>query len=445
MRYLTIICTLALVACFTATVKADVENVKVSGDAEVRLIKREQGDLLKQQEANQIAGADDSWYDSTVRLQIDAELSDDVAACIRLINERDWDATNSGATENVELDLGYMTLDNMFGYPVKATIGRQEILIGEGFLVGDGFNQVVDTQAGADYDLVIGKSSRRAFDAVRLTYTLEPYTVDVFTAKIDEDFGQTNVDDIDLNGINLNYDYLDIATFDLGYFVMDDRAGPGLADTGLTIRALSLRGEGSVPVVPGLTVKGEYVTEDGDSFPTNTRGTKDIDANAWYLGAEYAFQDMVYEPYISTTYVFMSGDKDANTPGNDDEQFDPLCEDKEWGVLVENLTLPGTVDDELQTNLNAWKIGAGLKLDPVVEGLSLDIAYLMADKDEAAAGVSDDIGDELDVTLTYDYTEDVQFGLQAAWFDAGKYFTDTYGAVYKEDASQIIGSVKVSF
>ncbi|MCK4326390.1 hypothetical protein KAW55_06505, partial [bacterium] len=67
--------------------------------------------------------------------------------------------------------------------------------------------------------------------------------------------------------------------------------------------------------------------------------------------------------------------------------------------------------------------------------------------------VDDDLGDELDITLTYDYTEDVQFGLCAAWFNPGGWFDDlqqggndlTANANRDETATQIVGSVKVSF
>ena len=437
MRYLTIIFTLALVVCLTTTAKADVENVRVGGDVGIRYINREDLDLT---DKTRTTNTDDSWFDSTVRLQIDAELSDDVASCIRLINERDWDAANSGVTEDVELDLGYMTLDNMFGYPVKATLGRQEILFGEGFLVGDGYGSVTTG------DLAAGDSVRKAFDALRLSYSAEPYTVDVFTAKIDEDFGAgAGTGDVDLNGININYDYLDIATFDLGYFVKSDSA------LNRRVKALSLRGEGSIPAVLGLTVKGEYVDEDGDSDRLNARGSKDLDASAWYLGAEYAFQDMMYEPYIGVTYTVMSGDKDSNTaaiPANDDEQFDPLYQDVDYGAIAE--LLPASAGGEIQTNLNAWTIAAGLK---PTEALSVDVAYNILKRDETASGVDDDLGDELDITLTYDYTEDVQFGLCAAWFNPGGWFDDlqqggndlTANANRDETATQIVGSVKVSF
>lgn len=426
MRYLIGACALVLVLGISLSAQAEVQNVKVGGDIQVRGIARDEFDLSDKDTA---AADDESWYDSTVRLQIDAELTDDVAAVIRLINERDW-RVDTDAEDDIELDLGYITLDNMFGYPVKATLGRQEILIGEGFLVGDGFNGVAP--AG---NLTYEKSIRRAFDALRLTYSAEPYTVDFFTAKIDDDTtASATANDVDLHGININYDYLDIATFDLGYFIKNNNTG---TNKDSETRAISLRGEGEIPTVPGLTVKGEYVIEDGDVGVSSTVD-RDLDANAWYLGAEYALQDNPYQPYIGATYIFMSGEDDTSSSDTGDyEQFDSLYEDEAYGEIAE-------LKGDSTTNLKAWKLAAGLK---PTEALSLDIAYYIMEQDEAAATYDDDLGEELDVTLTYDYTEDVQFGLSAAWFDPGDYYKGANKANtnYDEKATQIVGSVKISF
>jgi hypothetical protein len=50
------------------------------------------------------------------------------------------------------------------------------------------------------------------------------------------------------------------------------------------------------------------------------------------------------------------------------------------------------------------------------------------------------LGSALDGTITYDYTEDVQFGLTAGYFLPGNALTtDT------ANASQLIGSMKVTF
>jgi hypothetical protein len=50
------------------------------------------------------------------------------------------------------------------------------------------------------------------------------------------------------------------------------------------------------------------------------------------------------------------------------------------------------------------------------------------------------LGDALDLTVTYDYTEDVQLALTGGWFKPGQAIS-----VKEKDATQLIGSMKVAF
>jgi len=437
MRYLIAVFALVLALGVSLSAQAKVQNVKVGGDIQIRGITRSNWDLVgKDLNPNFLGGMDGSWYDSAVRLQISADLTNDVGAVIRLINERVWGYESSpgtGLDQNVKLDLGYLTLDNMFGYPLKATLGRQEMLFGEGFLIGDGFNT---KHSHSPVGSVYGDSIRKAFDALRLTYSAQPYTVDLFTAKVYEALSgpYPGGGDINLSGININYAYLDLATFDLGYFVKQGRNTNYVKND--ETKALSLSGKGSIPSLPGLTLKGEYVWENGDIALTDTK-TQDLDANAWYTGANYTLQDNPYQPYLGATYLFKSGDKNASgvTTG-DYSQFDSLYPDFEDFGTIANL------DGFTDSNLKAWKLVAGLK---PTEALSVDLAYVMLKASDVSANTSDALGNELDAGLTYDYTEDVQFGLSAAWFDPGDYFKDNYGPEVHETATQVVGSVTVSF
>ena len=50
------------------------------------------------------------------------------------------------------------------------------------------------------------------------------------------------------------------------------------------------------------------------------------------------------------------------------------------------------------------------------------------------------LGDAIDLTATYDYTEDVQLGLTYGWFKPGNALN-----IKDKDANQLIGSLKVIF
>jgi hypothetical protein len=58
-----------------------------------------------------------------------------------------------------------------------------------------------------------------------------------------------------------------------------------------------------------------------------------------------------------------------------------------------------------------------------------------------SGALSDEIGQELDLTVTYDYTEDVSFMVMADWFFPGDYFISPDDAT----ATQIVSGVKVQF
>ncbi len=51
------------------------------------------------------------------------------------------------------------------------------------------------------------------------------------------------------------------------------------------------------------------------------------------------------------------------------------------------------------------------------------------------------LGDEVDLTLVYDYTEDVQFGLMAGVFFPG----DAFAKEERKAATEVIGSITVEF
>jgi hypothetical protein len=78
------------------------------------------------------------------------------------------------------------------------------------------------------------------------------------------------------------------------------------------------------------------------------------------------------------------------------------------------------------------------------ENLTVDAQWAhfwFDEEDHRVNNENDEIGDEVDIVLTYDYTEDVQFGLLAAWFFPGDYFPGGQD----DTASDIVGSMKVSF
>jgi len=195
-KLLTAVCVLALVLGLSFSASAAVQNVRVGGDIEVKGIYQDSYDIINEVEIAGVKVYDQGpsvhdYLTQTVRLYVDAALTDNVEAYIRLIWNQDIDNAGVNA-DDVELDLAHLTLNEMYGYPCSLTIGRQELLYGEGFLVGDGLRPgVVDSATVYQYD------TRKSFDAIKAVWDYEPHQLDLFVAKIQEG------SNIALNGVPL--------------------------------------------------------------------------------------------------------------------------------------------------------------------------------------------------------------------------------------------------
>jgi hypothetical protein len=363
------------------------------------------------------------------------------------------------------------------------------LLYGEGFLVGDGLRDTVDSVAQTyQYD------TRKSFEAIKAVWDYEPHQLDLFVAKITEGanvalnsvplfltpavFVPQDTDN-DLYGINWNYDGGVYGLWDLGLFYNRSNIVGGfpiiVADRENQTWALSLRGEGNLPSVSTgvLALKGEIVKEWGVVEQGTMAGTSgfwgaSIDAerlDAWggYIEGEYTF-DNPYAPYLGLGYIYMSGDDLDNDPI---QQFNPLFEDETYGEIAEVLyglgvfNMPGAAVagfpvDTTISNASIWKLAFGLN---PTENTTIGLTYYSLTAPEEVWSISgnlDDqshvLGSEYDVAFNYNYSEDVTFGLLYALFIPGKFFeagADDFPIpgldVNLQNAQELLGSVKVTF
>src|SRR5208283_1458435 len=101
---------------------AAVQNVKVSGDIQTTFLDRQDFGLgfvagtpvTPQGLTSQVGVAEQT------RVRIDADLTDNVSATVRLINETAWGigAGEEGAGKSVDLDLAYVTLREFLYSPL---------------------------------------------------------------------------------------------------------------------------------------------------------------------------------------------------------------------------------------------------------------------------------------------------------------------------------------
>ncbi|MCQ9208612.1 MAG: alginate export family protein [Omnitrophica bacterium] len=497
-RKIALFCALiGLVAFVAAPAYAEVQNIKISGDIQSLAVYRNNYDLEDGRNywtANQIseylAEDSNSFLQSIVRLRIDADLTDNVAAAIRLTNVREWDNTVTADERDIVLDLAYVTLKEMLYSPLTLVIGRQELLYGSGLIVGPGRFQ--DDFAVLYDDLV----PLHGFDAVRAILDYDPWTLDLILVKIEEaeDVADTTAgdatddrdSDVDLYGANLGYrfDQYDAEAEAYLFFKRDENYALTVTANGSPsnlrtftenyVYTLGLRGS-AVPL-DNLTLRGEIAGQlghIGDPSAGPDGGDLELDREGLMIdvSGEYDFADVRFNPIVGVEYLYLSGEEAGVT--GDFGAWDPMYRSRFIGTIrdaLENLYTTGDpADTSGWTNQHTIKAMGSLDLGELVDGLSLDLAYLHYWFDEEPiAGADDDIGDEITMRLAYDYTEDVEFFLDGAWFFPGDYYADVHRSFYalpgegnntgnsaatnvvrnrvsNDTAVSLIGSVKVSF
>jgi hypothetical protein len=408
-----------------------------------------------------------------------------------------WSSSGTSESE-ISLDLAYVTMKEFLYSPLTLTIGRQLLRFGNGFVIGDPDTNIYAEQTSlSEGDL----SARKSFDAVRLTVDYSPLVVDGLYAKLQEDRSNLN-DDITLMGLNAAYD-LGRNTILEGYFFSKVKGSQASAVYNLDAQAATAYDNPAVgsdnyrgkadkvntiglrainKSVKNLTVDAQYAWQFGTYNPKFDPNARWLAANqqsraetanrrAWGVQVEatYDLKDIAqvakYSPAITGNYTYLSG-ADRDKLGNTSYRgWDPMFEDQTYGHLMNAIIA--------QTNMHRIALSGNAKLTDDI-GLKLDwtMAWFAKRYPEGRlavlSGIADGtttarvfrmgkeryIGQEIDATLTYDYTEDVQFSLLGGIFfpsraiNAGHQVdTSVDGGKWpsRAKAAELIGSMKVTF
>jgi hypothetical protein len=356
-------------------------------------------------------------------------LTENVEAMVRFINERVWGTHStcsgcsgvyekSGSEMDIDLDLAYIKVSDLMAPGLALTVGRQEIQFGEGLVVGSAYSTdyPADSSSFAE-DLGLQK----AFDAIRVDYTAAgaPLDITAFVATITED--GTNNNDDRLYGLNVGFDAADVARLE-GYYVRYENLDNGSTAEG-DVTTVGIRATGDVA---GFGLKGEIARQLGEC--------DDLDNEGWalLLGGSYNLPTEM-DANVHANFNLYSGDDDS---GDDDNTawttFFPSNVASRIGAIAY------AISPDVESNLQVINIGGGIR--PVEKiGLSLDWFNLNYREDVSG---EDEVGNEIDAAIVYDYTEDLSFGLQYGILLAGDAL-EKEG--YDDDPWQLIASMKIAF
>ncbi len=470
-KRLLILCAFALALALALPAYAAVQNIKVSGDVAVRSLVRQNYDLDKTGDSNTGSTPgdnQDNYFMHNVGINVMADLTDRVGVVTRIINQRDWDNNSSGAaTFDVDLDLAYVALKEFFFTPLSVTVGRQDMWYGRGFIVGAKLMDFNSSISANEY------TENSAFDAVRAVFDLDPWTLDLAYAKMDENVISSE-DDVDLIVCNLGkkigWNNAEVE----GYLVSKYDRGPiirkypyATATTEVvgenTVHTLGLRGSMDVSgnLFTETTIAGEIAHQSGKahvySGPERSR-----DAWAMDLSAEKKFSDVLWTPKLGLEYILYSGENSyAATDTGTWGAWDPVYRGKTdtairefqnyyYATRFRAANLGDNANDATEVDMdsgltNQKQLLLSGTINPINKlSLKTTVAQFWLDeglKDSSGTKRSTNLGQEVDMLLTYDYSSDLSFNLLCGAFFPGKYWI----VDQKDTATDIVGTVKLTF
>ena len=359
-------------------------------------------------------------------------------------------------------------------------MGRQELRFGNGWIVGDpDTNGLALASALAEGDL----SSRKSFDAIRARLDYNPLILDLIYAKIAENASTLN-DDTTLSGVNAGYE-LSANTNLEGFIFSKVRGvtstnGATSVDSGVATSFDTAKQATDVVNTVGARVVNKSVknlTLDGQvAYQFGTYNPK-LDPNARFVSATdkaetsarsawgtevvavYDLKDVSmiskYEPTLTGVYVYLSGEGRDKVGNKTYKGWDGMFEDQTFGHLINavmgfsNVHLAGvSLKAKPATDLTAkldYISGWFAKRYP--EGRAVALSGVSGAR-QFTMGKTPHFGQEIDLTLNYDYTEDVQMSLLGGVLLPTKAINARAAADpfrQRAIAAELIGSMKVTF
>jgi hypothetical protein len=424
MRTITTLIVAALVLGVAGAAVAELQNVQVGGKLQIR------GNYWRLDEF----GAS-SFVEQRTLLNVKADFTNDVSAFIELDSYNDWGqgfrsnyltGIDVRGDADVNLYQAYVNVKNLWGTPLSLRVGRQELVFGNEFLLGDNDN-------GPFFKGL-------SFDAIRLSYANDVFKVDAFAAKLNETFQNFGKGDIDLYGVYGSYVGIEDLTLDAYWLYVQDSTTVGKY---IDIHTFGLRGAGTFS---GFDFDAEVAYQLGNvNGPPSACpfgfGETDINYGAFGANAELGYTfDMAWQPRAFGKFAYYGGGKVEDEWGSDNVTlpFNRLFSDMSYSPFLDvnrNLT-------------NIFFYGAGVQVMPT-ECLSVKLMGSYFDRDKKLIGKKS-LGWEAGVSGTYHYSEDLAFTVGYSHFFATKshhdrdcWFDDEENSTPKFD--YVYGQTEISF
>lgn len=371
---------------------------------------------------------DDDYVLNQSRIWADADVNEHLRVFIQLQDARTFGAEGTtvgfahGYDENSVTDMhqGYFDLRKLFDLPLTVRVGRQEIIWGDHRVLGN----------------FVWSNVGRTFDGGRFMWDTDEIHVEAIAARVDED-GFTSADGSDNSDENMyagQFAFKKLipgALLELMYISRIDEdnvsniaVASGYSTPGgdsVEVHDFGFRLDGKVPNLDAI----DYTLEMHGQFGDYGDQTQKAYAVAAKTG--YTFKDMNWKPRFGFEYAHASGDDDPND--NDHETFDNLYPTNHMNGIY------GFIDLLSWQNMHDFRVNA--KVTPTNKlTVQVDYHYFLLDQAEdgwylASAALAtprpvggyddddDDLGQEVDLTVSYQLYKNVGILGGYSWFGAG--------------------------
>ena len=444
------------------------------------------------------------FVEQRTRLNVKADFTEAVSAFIELDSYDEWGEDfrsdyitgldgRAGTNNDVEVYQAYIEANDMFGYPLRLRVGRQEITLGSGWLVGTN-----DTSS-----FFRGLS----FDGVVLTYADDMVCVNGIWAKLQENGPVEEDGDINLLGIYGSYLGVEDITLDAYWLLIRDarelRDTPysliggwiedifAVDDYDVTnLHTIGLRGAG---IYGAFDFEAEVAYQFGDAGQIGALnraipklspyGDDEAEWEALGLNLEVGYTfDIEYSPRVYLGFTYLDGEDNRDITfwewlavqtcpfwqGPDASvSFNRLFSNWEYSEFLENTELSNvwigrggvsampTEDDTVLLTLAYYQSIENYDVTWPVFWLLGNRITLLSPFSWITQENGDDLGWELGLSVTYDYSEDLSFELGWAHLFVGEGLEDGNfnalnglafnGGISDEDADYVYLETKLSF
>jgi Alginate export len=406
MKKLTVIFYLLTIVSLCGSVYAERNNMLINGEFRGRWFTQDDKDLNDDM--------DDNFSFFEIRTQVDVigEMTDGVTAVVTgeatgFLGDKDATISTDAGSGDADLPQAYVQFSGVKNSFLSATFGRKFLNYGDGFLISDAEREV-------------------SYDGVEIVGDLAPVTVSLAGLQLKETFELGD----DVRGWLVDIDYSEAGVpVALGGYVIaiDDSSDTDMSPTTIGVR-------GQVNPLDILNIQGEFAYQTGD--------TGGLDKEAYGLDVRATVDlDLAMAPQFTLAYYMGSGDDDP--ADGDDNAFDPLGQYRYYGhalspalsnIRIINASVAINPSEFWQLSLDYYhytqdekavaSVGNSLLTDP---GISVP-----------TNGTDDDIGSEVDLSVTHIYTGDVRAMVTLAYFSPG----DAYDT---DEAIEVRGELLVSF